>query len=62
MEGEWSDQGRLDLFGAKAKIDYLVLDTKLLLLLINMYYIEFFFFFFYKFYRQKKFDKIFHNC
>ena len=44
--------------GPKAKIDYLVLDAKLLL--INMNYIKVFFFF-KKFYRQKKFDKIFHT-
>ena len=40
------------------KIDHLVLDAKLQL--INMNYVIFFFL--KKFYRQKKFDKIFHSC
>ena len=46
------------IWGFKAKINYLVLDVKLLR--INMNYIDFFFL--KKFYRQKKFDKIFHIC
>ena len=36
------EQGRLDTFGVKAKIDYLVLDVKLAL--INMNYVNFLFF------------------
>ena len=36
------EQGRLDTFGVKVKIDYLVLDAKLLL--INMNYVRFFLF------------------
>ena len=47
------------ILGPKAKIDHFVWDAKLLL--INMNYVEFFFFL-KKFYKQKKFDKIFHTC
>ena len=54
-----SSRGGLMFLGPKAKIDYLVLYAKLLL--INNNYVEFFFFF-QKFYKQKKFDKIFHTC
>ena len=48
----YARRGGLMHLGAKAKIDHLVLDAKLLL--INMNYVEFFFFF-NKFYRQKFF-------
>ena len=53
----YSIKGRLHTFGVQLKINYLILNVKLLL--INKSYIDFFL---KKFYIQKKFDKFFHIC
>ena len=46
------------IWGPKVKIDYLAIDAKLILININNVKKKIF----KKFFKQKKFDKIFHTC